>query len=223
MQRYWHRMLIDCFRLPAFPPDDLDAVRTAFSAATPIHLGQPWLQAPETHFAPAVVRTGWRADSLLVLAELTDASPTTGAQDHNQRFWEMGDTFEMFLQPEPGLPYVELHVAPNNFRLQLRFNSPPSQRPSTTDPFTNALIRADSFESRTWTHADGSGWSVFAEIRAALVRPQSLVPLAGSTWRASFCRYDYTPGREAPVISSSSPHTEPAFHRPEEWNSLRFA
>lgn len=216
-------MMIDCRRFPPFSPDDLDAVRRAFDTATPIHLGQSWLAAPEPGFAPAVVRTGWRSDTLLVFAELTDEHVFTQAERDNERFWELGDTFEIFLQPAEALPYVELHVAPNNRRLQLRFTAPPSGSGSVVDPFKAALVNGDIFESRTWVNADAGGWSIFAAIPASVVRPQSLVPLAGSTWRFSFSRYDYTPGRKSPVISSSSPHREPAFHRPHEWNTLLFA
>jgi hypothetical protein len=47
-------------------------------------------------------------------------------------------------------------------------------------------------------------------------------PLAGSEWRFSFSRYDYTRGTDAPVISSTSPHAEPSFHRLQEWGMIRF-
>ena len=216
-------MMIDCRRFPPFSPDDLGAVRAVFQSATPIHLGQAWRQAPEPGFAPAVVRTGWRTDTLLVFAELTDQHVVTDAQGHNERFWELGDTFEMFLQPADGLPYVELHVTPNNQRLQLRFSAPPSSTAAVSDPFKTALVNADLFQSRTWINPDAGQWCVFAAVPASVVRPHSLVPLAGSTWRFSFSRYDHSPGHDMPVISSSSPHVEPAFHRPHEWGTLHFA
>jgi hypothetical protein len=209
---------IECRPLPLFAPEDLARVREAFINATPIALGQAWLAAPEKDFSPGLVRTGWREGSLLVFAELTDADVFTKAQRHNDRFWELGDTFEMFLQP-PGSPaYVELHVTPNNLRLQLRFEKPPSVQ--DIDPFVAALIHDQIFDSRTWAMPEGKGWCVFADVPAAAVGygPGDLAP---STWRFSFSRYDATRGREHPVISSSSPHTVPAFHRPHEWGELR--
>ena len=216
---------IDCRPLPRFARNDLTAVRAAFGGATPIPLGQAWLPTPEPGFAPGVVRTGWRENSLFVFADLSDIDVFTLAKRHNDRFWQLGDTFEIFLQPPGQEAYVELHVAPNNLRLQLRFAKPPT--PKDTDPFASALIHDQVFESQTWAKPDTPGWSVFAEIPLmTLIERQGLGPalaLSSSTWRFSFSRYDATRGREQPVISSSSPHTKPAFHRPDEWRRLHFA
>jgi hypothetical protein len=221
---------IDCRLLPPFAADDLAAVRAAFGDAAPVPLGQAWLDAPEPAFAPGTVRAGWRGDTLLVCAELADADVFTRATRHNERFWELGDTFEVFLQPQPGRAYVEFHVTPTNLRLQLRFSTPPSPRPgSAGDPFEVSLIGGDVFQSRTWVQADAGAWCVLAAIPFAAVVGAAAAPpgraassLAGSSWRFSFGRYDYTRGREQPVISSSSPHAEPRFHRPHEWGVLRF-
>ena len=211
-------MLIECRPVPTFSIDSLEPVVAAFTGATPIPLGQSWLQTPERDFAPGVVLTAWRAETLLVFANLTDADVFTLANRHNQRFWELGDTFEIFLQPEGDSAYVELHVAPNNLRLQLRFEKPPTAR--DLDPFAAALIHHDTFDSRTWTSPNGDGWLALAVIPIGTMFNR---PLAGSTWRFSFSRYDATRGRERPVISSSSPHAELAFHRPHEWQRLRFS
>lgn len=225
---------IDCRRLPAFKATSLDAVRAAFRDATPIPLAQAWLASPEPDFARGTVRTGWREDALLVFGRLSDADIHTRARRHNERFWELGDTFEMFLQPEAGQPYVELHVTPNNLRLQLRFTAMPSPVPGPDDDrFEAALIHANVFDSHTWVNHAGREWCVLADIPAAVVaglppggnaaQPSGAAPsLAGSSIRFSFSRYDYTRGRERPVISSSSPHAEPRFHRQHEWGVLRF-
>lgn len=210
---------VDCRPLPVFVADDVESVREAFRSAEPIPLRQAWRGAPEADFAPATVRTGWRDGSLLVFAELTDVDVFTRAQQHNERFWELGDTFEIFLQPPGGSNYVELHVAPNNLRLQLRFAKPPSAQ--DVDPFVTALIHHNMFDSRAWVSPEPGLWCVFADIPAAALIEPAL--LAGSIWRFSFGRYDYTRGREEPVISSSSLHSEPAFHRPHEWGELRFS
>ncbi len=210
---------IDCRPLSAFATDDLASVRAAFMAATAIALGQPWRAAPEPDFASGIVRAGWRAQSLLIFAELSDADVFTQAREHNERFWEQGDTFEIFLQPSAAGPYVELHVAPNNLRLQLRFAKPPS--PQDVDPFATALIDDQVFVSRTWLQPEERGWCVFADIPAAAVG-YGPGHLASSTWRCSFGRYDATRGRPEPVISSTSPHPVPAFHRPHEWGELHF-
>jgi len=213
---------IDCLPLAQFAGGDVHTMRAAFQGATPIPLRQSWRTAHEDDFSPGLVRTGWRNDSLLVFAELSDADIFTKAQQHNDRFWELGDTFEIFLQPSTEQPYVELHVTPNNLRLQLRFAAPPSLAAGPgADPFETALIHADMFASRTWVDHHANEWCIFAEVPAGLVAGAS-APLAGSHWRFSFSRYDYTRGREQPVISSSSPHARPAFHCPHEWGTLAF-
>jgi hypothetical protein len=187
-----------------------------------VSLQQAWLAKSEAAFASGSVRTGWRDDSLVVFAELTDADIFTAATDHNLAFWELGDTFEMFLKPVDQDAYVELHVAPNNLHLHLRFpdagylaRTPPAQ------VFGHALRPPAAFQSETWVRAAERQWCVLAEIPAAAVDERA-GPLAGAQWRFSFSRYDYTRGQQAPVISSTSPHPAPAFHRQQEWGLIRF-
>ncbi|HXT71241.1 MAG TPA: NAD(P)-binding domain-containing protein [Vicinamibacterales bacterium] len=207
----------------------LDDARRAFAWAQPTLMRQAWLQqrgrasfseeiTPGPIFQPAVVRTAWHGQYLYVLADLTDTDVTNTATGHGQRFWELGDTFEMFLRRDGLGSYIECHVTPNNHRLQLRF---PASGPSATS-FEAALIPGDGFESRTWQREDGRGWSVLAAIPASLAGAVDS-PLAGSTWRFSFSRYDYTRGADTPVISSTSRHAAPSFHRQHEWGLLRCA
>jgi hypothetical protein len=61
---------------------------------------------------------------------------------------------------------------------------------------------------------------VLAAVPAALAGADT-GSLSGSSWRMSFSRYDYTRGSSAPVISSTSPHAAPSFHRQHEWGRLR--
>jgi len=215
-------MQIDCLVPSPFDRADLAAVRRAFSTATPLALGQSWRSQPESDFAPALVRTGWRDETMFVFAELTDADIFTRATDHNQAFWELGDTFEIFLKPADRDPYVELHVAPNNLHLHLRF--PSADWLAQTPPqevFALALREPSAFRSTTWVDAGAHTWSVLAEIPSGLVTGGA-GRIEGNRWRFSFSRYDYTRGRDEPVISSTSPHPMPSFHRQEEWGSLLF-
>jgi len=168
------------------------------------------------------VRTGWRENSLRVLAELEDADIFTSATSHNQRMWELGDVLEIFLQPAGSPDYVELHVTPNNRRLQLRFPDTTTLRRAQARNFFDDLILSDGvFHSDTWTQPEKGRWYVHAEIPAALVCGNDGLPVEGE-WRFSFSRYDYTRGRQEPVISSTSLHARPDFHRREEWGALFF-
>lgn len=211
-----------CRPLPAFAPDRLETVRAAFGPADGCVLGQAWLASPEPDFTPARVRVGWRADRLLVFAELDDADIYTRADAPNQQTWELGDVLEMFLSPADAPGYVEFHVTPNNLRLQLRLpDTPALRRAQAANAFADLILPDGVFCSRAWTEPDNRKWFVYAEIPALAV-VGAVRPLVGSRWRFSFSRYDYVRGRSEPLISSSSPHAQPDFHRRQEWGTMVF-
>jgi len=213
---------LKCRALPAFDADKLDAVRGAFARADGCGLRQSWLPAPEPDFTPATVRVGWRGNSLLAFVELEDADIVTRATAHNQRMWELGDVLEIFLLPENSGGYVEFHVTPNNFRLQLRFpDTATLRRAQAENRFEHLLLPDGVFQSRAWVQAEDKKWFAFAEIPSAIVCGGDK-PLAGRKWCFSFSRYDCVRGRSEPIVSSSSPHAQPDFHRREEWGTLIF-
>ena len=217
------RPLIKCLPLAAFDKINLDEVRAAFAAATPCAMGQSWRAAVEPGFAPGQVRIGWREDALLVFAELTDQDIFSRATATNQRMWELGDTFEIFLRPDSQSEYVEFHVTPNNHRLQLRFASTEAlRRARTANGFDEFLLLGNVFDSVTWLQPEKQKWFVYAAIPAGAVCGQARLN-AGSCWHFSFSRYDYTRGDGEPVISSTSPHAVADFHRQQEWGEITFS
>jgi len=86
-----------CGPLEVFDRTKLDDVRRAFQSVPPCLLGQAWLVESQSEFSPATVRTGWRENSLFIFAELADRDIFNRATELNQRTWEMGDVFEIFL------------------------------------------------------------------------------------------------------------------------------
>ena len=211
-----------CRELETFDPADLASVQAAFSELEEYPLQQAWLPEPEPDFLPAVAKLGWRGNSLLIFAQLTDGDIFTRATTHNQRFWELGDTFEMFLRPVGQKSYVEFHVTPTNLRLQLRFaddNCIVSARQKGA--FQEMLVSEPQFQSHAWIRTDSARWYALAEIPAGAVveKPRTL---AGSRWMFSLCRYEYVRSRKLPVISSTSAHTVPDFHRQDQWSELHF-
>ena len=215
-------LAIRCGPVPSFDRADLDSVRRAFRSAVSCSFRQAWLPAAESGFAPAVVRLGWRGSSLLVFAELTDLDIYNAATRPNQRTWELGDVFEMFFKSAGQDRYVEFHVTPGNQRLQLGFpDTAAAARAQATGEFGGFLIRDDAFFSHTWTDSERNGWQVFAEIPALAVCG-SPASIENMKWQCSFGRYDYTRGVRQPVISSTSPHALPDFHRQHEWGDLIF-
>ncbi|MDX1931418.1 MAG: hypothetical protein SFU56_02320 [Capsulimonadales bacterium] len=190
----------------------------AFPRTVSVALGQAWRPTPEEGFRPGTVRLAWKPGKLVVHAELIDDAIHTRAKGFNERLWELGDTFEMFLRPLPDEAYLEYHVAPGNHVLQLRF---PSDRVirgqrdgSDPRPPEAFLIPKKAFESETQI---GKGkWEVRATIPDASVR-------LGRQWKFSFSRYDATPHREHAILSSTSAHTVVDFHDQSAWKTLVFA
>src|SRR5580704_17634804 len=84
-----------CGPLPGFDCANLEEVRRAFRKAAACSFQQARLDQPEANFARAAVRIGWRANSILVFAELVDADIFNAATRLNQLTWELGDVFEM--------------------------------------------------------------------------------------------------------------------------------
>lgn len=195
---------------------------TAFRGTPASVLRQAWRAEVEPDFSPATVWTGWRDDQLLVFAELHDADIFSWAARPNERLWELGDTFEIFLRPAEQAAYAELQVAPNNQRLQLRYASAAAvEYVRKHNAFGPSLVPESTFQSRTWVHPEIRCWYVLVEIPAASLR-DAAGPLPGSTWHFSYGRYDYTRGHAQPVISSSSAHAQLDFHRQAEWGILQF-
>jgi hypothetical protein len=212
-----------CRELPAFDAAKLNAVRAAFQNSETCVFRQAWLPKQEADFTPGIVRVGWRENSLLFFAELIDADIFTDATDHHQRFWELGDTFEIFLRPLDQESYAEFHVTPNNLRLHLNFpDAIAVEQARKTGSLENVLVREKEFASTTWVQSEARRWSAFVEIAASSINKE-LKDLRGSKWLFSFGRYDYRRGRKEPVISSTSAHTVADFHRQTEWGELMFA
>lgn len=210
---------ITCPELAAFVASDPETIWRAFQRVTPMRFRQSWRAAPEEGFLPGTVRVGWRADELLVFAELTDEDIFNDATDHQQQAWKLGDTFEIFVGTPQQRGYFELQVTPNNHRLQLRHRAAPVCRDG--DDWALAKFDGGNFRSATWCWPEAERWFVYAEIpgRFFVGQPRSL----GEQARAiSFGRYDYSRKRVRPIISSTSNHAAPDFHRRHEWAVLNF-
>jgi hypothetical protein len=121
---------------------------------------------------------------------------------------------------DPIEEYLELHVTPNNHRLQLRFPSPRAFREECSDEtFERFLLPDPVFQS--WSCQQTDGWMVHARVPVDLVAGRPGL-LSGQQWRFSFCRYDYDEVPGEPVLSSTSGYAELDFHRIEDWRIMEF-
>jgi hypothetical protein len=182
--------------------------------AAAFELGQPWAACPENGFQPALVHLLWTPTALHLHAKLTDDEIITQATGDNQKMWELGDVLEMFLMLEGHSDYIELHVTPENHRLHLHLPWPRGELPQQAErlAFEQILVCPVGFTSETSRSA--MGWDVKAVIPCALLGLSAFE--TGQHLRLSFCRYDAATGT-APILSTTSPHPIPSFHRPAEW------
>jgi len=200
---------------PCIPEKSLpqgDAIPDSLALSAPVLMQQGWLDAPQANFLAAEIRVGWTPSRLVVLAEIPDRDIFTEATGPNQRTWELGDVFEIFLKPEDRSDYVELHVTPPNFRLQLEFESP--GKPATK-------LDEGVFSSRVKIDTANQQWTVYAEVPASLVSRREHIE-AGESWLFSFSRYDASRDGRPPILSSTSPHQAINFHRIHEWGKITF-
>ncbi|MFM8831356.1 MAG: hypothetical protein ACKOHM_10190 [Spartobacteria bacterium] len=198
---------------PSISENDLPlsgVVPAALSA--PVRMQQGWLETPQSGFLPAEIRIAWTPSRLVVRAEIPDRDIFTLATGPNQRTWELGDVFEIFLQAEDRSDYVELHVTPPNFRLQLHIESPGKPATQLDDGVFSSQVEIDAANQR---------WIVSAEVPASLVSGRDHIR-PGESWRFSFSRYDASRDGHPLVLSSTSPHQAVNFHRTHEWGKITF-
>ena len=119
-------------------------------------LGQAWLPARESGFNRGWARIRWNADGLLFETLFTQTRPSNRARRLNDRTWELGDVGEFFLQERQTGRYLELHVTPENQRLQCSGrpeaskNFAPARRPWPTSlSLTRIGSKAQRASSRT--------------------------------------------------------------------------
>lgn len=185
-------------------------------------LVQAWQVSPERD---ATLRRGtarvlWEPSALIFEARFTGVNQRNRATALNQRTWELGDVCEVFVFGEDMPAYLEVHVTPENQRLQLRF--PPGaieEVRAGRATLASFMVPDPSWVETSVTLMDAE--QVLYRIRIPTTSLGLAVPLApGTALRAAVCRYDYGASPDGPVLSSTAPLREPFFHRFAEWSPL---
>ena len=183
-------------------------------------LDQFWRpEGREPGFQPGSARVLWNERGLLFDIVFAGRGPRNAARSLNEHTWELGDIAEIFLQREGGEEYLEIHVTPENQRLQLRWT------PAGFAAFRRDLGLLGRFavsdphwiESRSQVR--NSDWSVSAFLPASIIDPGAGILGPATRLRVAVCRYDCTAGPGF-VLSSTARLTQPAYHRREEWDLL---
>lgn len=184
-------------------------------------LTQSWLRGSvDSAFNPGWARIRWAASALHYDIILLGSQPRNRARSLNERTWELGDVCEIFVQVVGQEQYLEIHITPENQRLQLRWPADGLAR------FREGQTEFGAFtvEHRDWMQSAtrlGPGfWIVHAILPFTCLdlEPTAEVP----TLRTAICRYDYEAGT-SPVLSSTALLSAPDFHRPREWHTLKLS
>ncbi len=180
-------------------------------------LGQAWRAEPEPGFNSGWARIRWNTTGLLFESVFLQCQPANRARSLNEHTWEMGDIAEYFLQETTTGRYLELHVTPENQRLQLLWplGGLDRFRADTTALSEFLISDPDWVQSAATVAADH--WTARAFVPfARLGLREGEIP---SGWRIAVCRYDRSLGPE--MCSSTARLGEPNFHRHAEWSELR--
>jgi hypothetical protein len=204
------RTLINVPALRPFEDLTWDEVPAVFQNAPQLSFRQAWQENLSPDFREGTVRVGWNAAGFWVLASLTDDHIVSRATAANQPLWTLGDVFEIFVRDLAGEEYLELHTDPKGYWMQLRFASDRvfALLKARQIRVEDLLVDEPLFHTRT-REREG-GWDVLACVTA----------VHGRNLRASFGRYDYGPGGE-PVLSSTSTHREVNYHDQSAWMDFR--
>lgn len=179
------------------------------------------LARPQT---PTRVRLLWDRSALYFIAEMEDHDLYADVVDHDGMTWN-NDVFEIFLKPdEQANGYYELQVNAAGTRMDMFV---PERQGGAFAAFKSAnpfawqavVTRRGTLDPRT---DRDSGWVVEGKIPWVDFMPSGGRPDSDEVWKAAFCRYDYTLGRE-PELSSSARLSQPNFHAYEDYSRLRFA
>lgn len=182
-------------------------------------LRQAWRrEGPEPRFQPGWARLRWNERGLLFDIVLAGARPRNAARSLNERTWELGDIAEIFLQQAGSEEYLEVHVTPENQRLQLRwtaagfaaFRRDLSLFPKFTVADPHWLESASLVRERDWSV------SAFLPVTMLGLGAAALGP--ATRLEGAVCRYDCTTGEA--VHSATAPLTEAAYHRRAEWDAI---
>ncbi|WP_438480455.1 hypothetical protein [Oleiharenicola lentus] len=185
-------------------------------------LRQHWISgAANAAFQPGWARVAWSHDALVYDVVLSGRTFRNTARRLNELTWELGDVCEIFAEaPEAG-HYVEIHITPENQRLQLRFPPDGIAEVRAGNRKLSEFMVNDSAWVRSATHLSEHQLHVRAAIPATVLGIPHFA--SDSVLRTAVCRYDCAATAPRPLLSSTAPLSAPAFHQRDEWSRLRLS
>ncbi len=183
-------------------------------------LQQGWREEPEEDLAPGLARIYAGEAGFDVIAVFEDEHIENTADGFNQKTWQTGDVFELFIQAATDR-YYEVHVTPENQNLFLRWSPATFAAVKKGEySFQDALITDRDFAtSRTQVFPKEGYWTVFLHLPYASLELEKS-ELDDAPIKVAFTRYDVTPGREKAVLSATPAFPRASFHIIDAWHPL---
>jgi hypothetical protein len=187
---------------------------------------QSWLPVPEQKLRPGTVAVAHHGNELIVYAELIDDDIFNPVRKNGVDAFTRGDVIEIFLRAENEDSYLEHHITPDNYFLQLRWPSVSIVNKLRVEmdagkhiDYLHLYASHVPIRSQTLLQPALHHWRVLAVIPLELLtsRPRGVI---AREWSFSFSRYDYTHGQKQPVLSSTSALKAPNFHELASWGRL---
>ena len=184
-------------------------------------LGQGWLGSGTSgRINSGWARIQWSTTALHFDVVFLAAAPKNRAARLNERTWELGDVCEIFVHASHVNQYAEVHVTPENQRLQLLWPVGELERVRRQERSLESFMIDNPHWVRSSSYLGPGFWSVHVVIPFACLGLDFRT--STPTLRAAVCRYDYGE-RTEPVLSSTAPLTEPDYHRWTEWQLVDLA
>jgi hypothetical protein len=172
----------------------------------------------------AAMNPGWARlqttkDHLVVETVFLGKRPRNRARRLNEVTHRLGDVAEIFLRADGANCYYELHVTPENQRLQLRWPLAEFAEPTRRGSDLARFIIDDPDWAESSTAVAEHGWCIRVMIPFRHLHTAKGAPTADREWLVAVCRYDWSL-RDEPILSSTARLTQRHFHRWHEWHTL---
>jgi hypothetical protein len=170
-------------------------------------------------FNPGAARISWIESAVVVDFGFAGTRPQNRARQLNELTHELGDVGEIFLQALGANHYVEIHVTPENQRLQLVWTDERVDAVRKARATLQQFTISDPSWVRSTTKVTESCWSA-----RTIVPVENLIPGgrkfdAGTALLACVCRYDVSDGA-TPVLSSTADFQAQRFHHRAAWHRV---
>ena len=184
-------------------------------------LAQAWLpDAAGAAFRAGWFRLRWSPRLLVVDSVFMSPRPRNAARNLNEPTWELGEVAETFIEEDGSRDYLEIHVTPENQRLQLRFPHGGIERLRSGAAALTSFLISDAAWAQSFTCVRRDHWASRLILPASGFRAGFLSE--GRTFLGNFSRYDCADAGD-PILSATAPLTEPSYHRRHEWQTFRFS